>query len=37
MTSSTFDRQSLRVWLMLVILGAFLCVVGWLRWAHVHI
>jgi hypothetical protein len=26
------DRLNLRVWLLLVILGAVLCVVGWYRY-----
>jgi hypothetical protein len=26
------DRQSRLVWLILVFLGAALCVVGWARW-----
>lgn len=27
------DRMSQLVWLILAILGAFLCIVGWYRWA----
>jgi hypothetical protein len=27
------DRQSRFVWLLLVIVGAILCLVGWYRWA----
>jgi len=27
------DRLSQRVWFMLAILGAILCLVGWYRWA----
>jgi hypothetical protein len=27
------DRTSQLIWLILAILGAFLCVVGWYRWA----
>lgn len=26
------DRQSQLIWLILVVLGMFLAVVGWLRW-----
>lgn len=29
-----YDRQTMRVWMLLVILGSVLTVVGWLRWAH---
>ena len=32
-TSDTRDRQSLVVWLILVILGLMLSVVGWYQWA----
>jgi hypothetical protein len=31
MQPNTIDRQSLRVWLLLAILGAILSVVGWYR------
>lgn len=31
------DRQSQFIRLVLVMLGAFLAVVGWLRWAGVHV
>ena len=31
MTTTSPDRLSMRVKLMLVILGAFLCLVGWYR------
>lgn len=27
------DRQQMRVWLLLVILGIVLTIVGWYRWA----
>jgi hypothetical protein len=27
------DRMSSRVWLMLAILGAILCIIGWYRFA----
>ena len=33
MKPNTVDRQSLRVWFMLVILGAILSIAGWYRWA----
>ncbi len=32
MTTPSPDRLSLGVKLMIAILGAFLCVVGWYRW-----
>ena len=32
MTTQSPDRLSLGVKLMIAILGAFLCVVGWYRW-----
>ena len=32
-TPDTHDRQSLLVWVVLVILGLVLSVVGWYRWA----
>ena len=32
MASMTADPQTLRLWLMLTILGAFLAIVGWVRW-----
>ena len=32
-TPIDFNRQSRFVWLILVVLGAILCVVGWARWA----
>jgi len=28
------DRQSQFIWLILVVLGVFLAIVGWLRWAR---
>jgi hypothetical protein len=28
------DRQSTLVWILLVIVGAILCVVGWYRFVH---
>jgi len=31
------DRQSQFIRLALMLLGAFLAVVGWLRWAGVHV
>jgi hypothetical protein len=33
MTTNSVDRQALRVWLLLVVLGTILLVVGWYRWA----
>jgi len=30
----TADRQTLRLWLLLAIVGAILCIVGWVRWFH---
>jgi hypothetical protein len=30
---SNIDRQSQMIWLLLSILGAILCLVGWYRWA----
>jgi hypothetical protein len=27
------ERQNRVVWLVLVVLGAALCIVGWVRWA----
>jgi hypothetical protein len=32
MALNTPDRLNLRVWLMLAILGAILCVIGWYRY-----
>lgn len=32
MESNSPDRLNLRVWLMLVIVGAVLCLVGWYRY-----
>ena len=32
-SSNTPDRQSRLVWLLLAIVGAILCIVGWYRWA----
>jgi hypothetical protein len=32
MTTQSPDRLSLGVKLMIAILGAFLCIVGWYRW-----
>ncbi len=32
MGSESTDRLSMRVWLLLVILGAFLSLVGWYRY-----
>jgi hypothetical protein len=34
MAPRTADSQTLRLWLMLSILGAFLAIVGWARWFH---
>ena len=34
MTPSTTDPQTMRLWLMLAIVGAVLGIVGWLRWFH---
>ena len=31
MATTAPDRQTLRLWLLLSILGAFLAIVGWLR------
>ena len=31
---STYDPQTMRVWVPLAKLGAVLRIVGWLRWAH---
>jgi hypothetical protein len=33
METNSPDRMSMRVWLMLAVLGAVLCIVGWYRWA----
>jgi hypothetical protein len=33
MDTNSPDRMSMRVWLMLAILGAVLCIVGWYRYA----
>ena len=33
MNTNSPDRMSNRVWLMLAILGAILCIVGWYRYA----
>jgi hypothetical protein len=27
------DRMNLRVWLLLAVAGAILCIIGWYRWA----
>jgi hypothetical protein len=32
MQTETSDRQALRVWTMLIIVGAILAIVGWVRW-----
>jgi hypothetical protein len=32
MDPTTPDRLNLRVWLMLAVLGAILCLVGWYRY-----
>lgn len=32
MTTKSPDRLSLQIRLMLVILGALLCLIGWYRW-----
>jgi hypothetical protein len=32
-SSNTSDSQSRLLWLLLTIVGAILCVVGWYRWA----
>ena len=32
MTTQSPDRLSMRLKLMIAILGAFLCLVGWYRW-----
>jgi hypothetical protein len=34
MSPITADRQTLRLWLVLSIVGALLCIVGWVRWFH---
>ena len=34
MTPRTADPQTVRLWLLLSILGAFLSIVGWIRWFH---
>jgi hypothetical protein len=26
------DRMNLRVWLLLAVVGAILCIIGWYRW-----
>jgi hypothetical protein len=33
MDTNSPDRMSMRIWLMLAILGAILCIVGWYRYA----
>ena len=33
MDTNSPDRMSMRIWLMLAILGAVLCIVGWYRYA----
>jgi hypothetical protein len=32
MAPRTADPQTLRLWLMLAVVGAILCLVGWYRW-----
>jgi hypothetical protein len=32
MAPRTVDPQTLRLWLMLVVVGTILCLVGWYRW-----
>jgi len=34
MAPRTADPQTLRLWLLLSIVGAVLSVVGWIRWFH---
>jgi hypothetical protein len=34
MARQTGDNQSLHIWFVLAILGAFLAAVGWVRWFH---
>jgi hypothetical protein len=33
MKAETSDLQALRVWAMLAIVGAVLCIAGWYNWA----
>ncbi len=33
MDTNSPDRMSMRVWLLLAIVGAALCIVGWYRYA----
>jgi hypothetical protein len=35
METNSPNRLSLNIWLMLVILGAILCVIGWYRYFNV--
>jgi hypothetical protein len=34
MTTNAPDRLSLRLWLMLAVVGAILCLIGWYRYVQ---
>jgi hypothetical protein len=34
MTNNAPDRLSLRLWLMLAVVGAILCLIGWYRYVQ---
>ena len=36
MDTNSPDRMSMRIWLMLAILGAVLCIVGWYRYRRLR-